>query len=104
MIKITNRRVNAIEHGKHREAFAFKLKNLQKSPLNNSNVCLFSVCAVIIPRIQNTLKYITTELDEREREEFYRYTLVRLFGNATFGVFLQVEEDSGEEEEGQGKG
>lgn len=41
VIKVTNRRVNAIEH-------------------------------VIIPRIQNTLKYITTELDEREREEFYR--------------------------------
>jgi V-type H+-transporting ATPase subunit D len=41
VIKITNRRVNAIEH-------------------------------VIIPRIQNTMSYITTELDEREREEFYR--------------------------------
>ncbi|XP_003385765.1 PREDICTED: V-type proton ATPase subunit D-like [Amphimedon queenslandica] len=41
VIKITNRRVNAIEH-------------------------------VIIPRIQNTMKYITTELDEMEREEFYR--------------------------------
>jgi V-type H+-transporting ATPase subunit D len=40
-IKITNRRVNAIEH-------------------------------VIIPRIERTLEYITTELDEREREEFYR--------------------------------
>ncbi|XP_065833675.1 V-type proton ATPase subunit D-like [Oscarella lobularis] len=41
VIKITNRRVNAIEH-------------------------------VIIPRIERTISYITTELDEREREEFYR--------------------------------
>ncbi|EPQ14959.1 V-type proton ATPase subunit D [Myotis brandtii] len=40
-IKITNRRVNAIEH-------------------------------VIIPRIERTLAYIIAELDEREREEFYR--------------------------------
>ncbi|XP_014676726.1 PREDICTED: V-type proton ATPase subunit D-like [Priapulus caudatus] len=41
VIKITNRRVNAIEY-------------------------------VIIPRITRTLAYIITELDEREREEFYR--------------------------------
>lgn len=41
VIKITNRRVNAIEH-------------------------------VIIPRIERTLSYIVTELDELEREEFYR--------------------------------
>lgn len=41
VIKITNRRVNAIEH-------------------------------VIIPKIEATLTYIITELDEREREEFYR--------------------------------
>ncbi|KAL5281283.1 ATP6V1D family protein [Megaselia abdita] len=41
VIKITNRRVNAIEH-------------------------------VIIPRVERTLAYIISELDELEREEFYR--------------------------------
>lgn len=41
VIKMTNRRVNAIEH-------------------------------VIIPRIQNTINYINSELDERDREEFFR--------------------------------
>ncbi|KAB7504975.1 V-type proton ATPase subunit D 1 [Armadillidium nasatum] len=41
VVKMTNRRVNAIEH-------------------------------VIIPRYQNTLQYIISELDELEREEFYR--------------------------------
>lgn len=41
MIKITNRRVNAIEH-------------------------------VIIPRIDNTIRFIISELDEQDREEFFR--------------------------------
>ncbi|KAJ8044614.1 V-type proton ATPase subunit D [Holothuria leucospilota] len=41
VIKITNRRVNAIEY-------------------------------VIIPRIANTISHIISELDEMEREEFYR--------------------------------
>jgi len=41
VIKVTNRRVNAIEH-------------------------------VIEPRIQNTIRYIISELDELEREEFFR--------------------------------
>ncbi|KAI9675869.1 MAG: H(+)-transporting V1 sector ATPase subunit D [Bathelium mastoideum] len=41
VIKVVNRRVNAIEH-------------------------------VIIPRTENTIKYINAELDEMDREEFYR--------------------------------
>ncbi|PVD25645.1 hypothetical protein C0Q70_13304 [Pomacea canaliculata] len=41
VIKITNRRVNAIEH-------------------------------VIIPQIQRTIRFIMTELEEKEREEFFR--------------------------------
>ncbi|RNA31226.1 V-type proton ATPase subunit D [Brachionus plicatilis] len=46
VIKITNRRVNAIEH-------------------------------VIIPKIENTVNYIISELDEMEREEFFRLKKVQ---------------------------
>lgn len=46
MIKITNRRVNAIEH-------------------------------VIMPKIENTIKFITSELDEADREEFFRLKKVQ---------------------------
>ncbi|KAL7664730.1 Vacuolar ATP synthase subunit D [[Candida] zeylanoides] len=46
VIKVTNRRVNAIEH-------------------------------VIIPRTENTINYINSELDELDREEFYRLKKVQ---------------------------
>ncbi|KAL7057069.1 hypothetical protein AAHC03_019251 [Spirometra sp. Aus1] len=46
VIKVTNRRVNAIEH-------------------------------VIIPRVERTIQYIIQELDEREREEFFRLKKVQ---------------------------
>ncbi|KAL9111035.1 MAG: hypothetical protein Q9227_004468 [Pyrenula ochraceoflavens] len=46
VIKVVNRRVNAIEH-------------------------------VIIPRTENTIKYINAELDEMDREEFYRLKKVK---------------------------
>jgi V-type H+-transporting ATPase subunit D len=46
VIKVTNRRVNAIEH-------------------------------VIIPRTENTIHYINSELDEMDREEFYRLKKVQ---------------------------
>ena len=31
---------------------------------------------VVIPRLENTIKYITSELDEMDREEFFRYVLL----------------------------
>lgn len=46
MIKLTNRRVNAIEH-------------------------------VIIPKIENTIAYVVSELDEGDREEFFRLKKVQ---------------------------
>jgi len=46
VIKITNRRVNAIEH-------------------------------VVKPKLENTISYIISELDERDREEFFRLKKVQ---------------------------
>ena len=46
VIKVTNRRVNAIEN-------------------------------VIIPKIENTIKFVSSELDEQDREEFYRLKKVQ---------------------------
>ncbi|POR37390.1 V-type proton ATPase subunit D [Tolypocladium paradoxum] len=53
VIKVVNRRVNAIEH-------------------------------VIIPRTENTIKYINSELDELDREEFYRLKKAGILASICF--------------------
>lgn len=70
VIKITNRRVNAIEHGEF-------LNLIHQSSYSQLNY-LFSPLSVIIPRIDRTLAYIISELDELEREEFYRLKKIQV--------------------------
>jgi V-type H+-transporting ATPase subunit D len=58
VIKVVNRRVNAM--------WVSNYHNSQPYPLTYHSE------HVIIPRTENTIKYINSELDELDREEFYR--------------------------------
>lgn len=58
VIKVVNRRVNAMW-----VAFAYVERRVEANGRSEH---------VIIPRTENTIKYINAELDELDREEFYR--------------------------------
>ncbi|PWN41919.1 V-type H+-transporting ATPase subunit D [Ceraceosorus guamensis] len=81
VIRMTNRRVNAIEH-------------------------------VIIPRLENTISYISSELDEMDREEFFRLKKVQgkkkrnaeLAENERRAALMRGEDPEEEEQERGEKG
>ena len=78
VIKITNRRVNAI--GKNDINQALLYKRIKKSqPQVKYFIVIFALILehVIIPKIERTLAYIISELDEMEREEFFRLKKVQ---------------------------
>lgn len=79
VIKMTNRRVNAIEH-------------------------------VIMPKLENTISYIISELDEMDREEFFRLKKVQAKKKKnkeeeeTKKKEAKQQNDDAESEGGRGKG
>jgi V-type H+-transporting ATPase subunit D len=75
VIKITNRRVNAIEHGKL-EWISKKIDHIYLA-FNLISLNYKLTFLVIIPKIENTIRYIISELDEIEREEFFRLKKVQ---------------------------
>ena len=76
VIKITNRRVNAIGKNDINQALLYIKKS---QPQVKYFIVIFSLILehVIIPKIERTLAYIISELDEMEREEFFRLKKVQ---------------------------
>lgn len=74
VIKVVNRRGMSIIQG--------------KNPLWPKLICMTvnAIEHVIIPRTENTIKYINSELDELDREEFYRLKKVGLRDASLFSM------------------
>lgn len=56
---------------------------------------------VIIPKLENTIKYIGSELDEMDREEFFRSVSYSQDRNSVLNNRLQTEKGARKEEAGR---
>ena len=154
-IKVTNRRVNALEHGMHKCTIGCALKRRLRfvqsimwvgssfsivirvwlkywllayhlcdngfwfvafmSRLSSPHPLCGCARAVVIPRYDRTIDYITSELDESDREDFFRIKRMQqlkakrielaLRKKAELLLQLQLEhEKDGKAEDGKGQG
>ena len=78
VIKITNRRVNAIGKNNINQGLLYERRGNKPNYTKYFIVIIALILEhVIIPKIERTLAYIISELDEMEREEFFRLKKVQ---------------------------